>query len=267
MGQQNHELMQYGADSHKSDLKALLSANYTHEVHLLQEEHEERLNVLKMRFDRKVFEWEFFSQIIEANSANYGNKIDVEKIGRIENRISKITFLTAYESITIREWVKDCNEKEVIVMVADVIAYFLNQISVKEVMTGAQVMQLSSRLIASQPYLKVVELIFIFNKVLMGEYEHFQRIGIDTVLGWITRYYDESSDYMEQLRINERKGESRGETPWLAAEQTLKRYKEQQQQKKEIWDKIWNAENKKAAEIQAYENRKKEIEEYKKTVI
>lgn len=257
----------YGALSTIEEFKTLMKAEYSHGIALLEEEFNERALRVKSDLKRKEFEFTFFSEIIEANTAKANGSINIAKIALIEKRIANITFLAAFESISLKEWIKYYGESKIIPVVCDILSYFLNQITVKEAITGQQLVQLVVRLCAAYPHVKIVELIFVFNKVLIGEYEHYQRIGIDTILGWISRYYEESSTYMEALHINNRQGESRGEAPWIAVERNLQRYREEQERKKEISQSIWKKERDFQNERESIEARQREVENYRSKVL
>jgi hypothetical protein len=121
-----------------------------------------------------------------------------------------------------------------------------------------QVLQLAIKLLSQQPKLRIMELVFVLNGALAGEFgakegsSHFQRIGIDTILGWLTRFYEQSSLHLEQRVTSLKQDESRGDAPWEVVERQMKAYQREQREKKDITEKVWGI-----------EKRAKQIEEYK----
>lgn len=247
----------------KEEFSSLMQAEYTQGLADLKEEFNDRSLKLKNSLKQKEFEYSFFAEIIEVNTANRSGNVAANLVAAVEKRIGDIDYLSAYESHTVSQWKYYYGEAKIIPVICDIVSYFLNRMSAKEFLSGGQLMAMVVGLVSAYPQLKIVELIFIMNKAMIGHYGHFQRIGVDVILGWITQYYDESSAYMEAHRISEKKGESRGESPWLVYERKFDRYRDEQLRKKEIVDSVWKKAEGNRAAIEAQESRNKAIENYK----
>ncbi len=207
--------------------------------------------------ERKLKEYEFIFGIINLNTQMNEGKLNPTAAMQIEKQLSEITFEQAMQSQTISYWQKEFGDGFIIPTICDLLNYFLRQFTVKEMLDGNGIMMLASKLIVSQPHLRIKELVMCLNKALKGDFgPTYQRIGMDTIMQWLTKFYEGTSTDLECRNVNNKPDESRGEQPWLEVEKKLERYREEQESKKNISEKIWGI-----------EKRKREVEEHKEKVL
>ncbi len=205
--------------------------------------------------DMQVNEYRFMSSIISLNTQMNEGKVSPAAIMQLQADMDAIDYDSAMKSLTIRQWRKIHGDNMILPLISDILNYFLRQFTVKEKLTGNQIMQLAARLISSQPDLRVKELVLILNNALNGTYgPTYQRLGIESVMEWMTKYYDAASQALESKQVNNTQQESRGSQPWLEMERKLEAYKKEQMAKKEISDKIWKAE-KHARNVQEFKDK------------
>jgi len=217
------------------------------------EEYKDRKASMELRRDRLVDEYVFINSIISVNTMLHEGKMNPSAIMQVEKEIGALTYETVAASYPIDYWRKQYGENMIVPVLCDVINYFLKQFQVKEMLSDVQIMQIATRLLAAQPLLRLRELVFVLNQALAGEYgPTYQRVGIDTILGWLNKYYESSAVYLETKMINGRKDESRGEVPWELMERKMKAYQDEQRQKKAQVEKVWG-----------FAQRQRELEDFK----
>lgn len=216
-------------------------------------EYKERKAALILVKDTKVSEYAFINQIVQANTQLNNGNPSPDLIMKIESEISALTFEDSMKSMSIAYWQKEFGNAFVLPIVCDLLNYFLRQFTVKEMLDGNQIMQLSLKLISSNPDLRIKELTMCLNNALLGKYgPTYQRIGIETILEWLSKFYNQSSIELESKVLNS-KEEGRGEQPWLAEDRKIKKYEDEQRQKKAVVDKVWGIEKRKS-EVQDFKN-------------
>lgn len=241
-----------------------LTGEYKLAERQLISEHEERVTHLKKTMRTRVNEYELMSMFTAANTLNAEKTepVDMQSVMWVENSVAKIDIGAAFYSLTIRQWQNELGATFTAVL-CDIINYFARQFQVKNNISDAQILQIVAKLLAKQPQLKLKELIYVLSCALEGKYgQTYQNVGIDSILNWISLYYEESAIYLEGLKMSNKPDESRGETPWKEADKLLKDYEEKQRAKKRITDKVWG-EEKKAQEDTA---RKEQVEAYKNSL-
>lgn len=238
-----------------------------------------RKELLLQRRDRQVEEYNFLHSImnlntqIQKNEADPRSDVNPSAIIAVEKELAGLNFETVGASFTLEYWRIQFGENMIVPVLCDVLHYFLRQFQVKEMLTGVQIMQLVIKLLAAQPKLRVMELVFVLNGALAGEFgdkdgtSHFQRIGIDTLLGWLSRFYEQSASHLECKVVNSKPTESRGEAPWLEVEKRMKQYETEQREKKQIAEKIWGIEKGKREAEDRNEARKLEVKEYEEKTL
>lgn len=218
------------------------------------EEYKGRKHNLQLICDRKIEEYKFINLIIQVNG-----QPSTTAVMQLETQLAQLNFENIAASFTLDYWKVEYGNHMIIPIISDVMLYFLRQFQVKEIITDIQVVQLAVKLLSQQPKLRVMELVFVLNGALSGEFgakegiSHFQRIGIDTILGWLTKFYEQSAYYLECKNQNNKPDESRGDAPWLAIEKQMKQYEAEQRRKKDITEKIWGIE-KQQREAQEYKD-------------
>lgn len=227
------------------------------------QEYRERKEYLQRSCDRKIEEYKFIHSIIHLNTQMQRNSVNPDALMAVEKELAGMTYESIGGSFTLDFWRIEYGESMIVPVLCDVMSYFLRQFQVKEMLTDVQIMQLVIKLLAAQPKLRVMELVFVLKEALAGKYgPTYQRIGIDTLLGWLNMFYEESAAHLEAKMINSKPTESRGESPWLAIEKQMKKYEAEQREKKAVIEKIWGIEKQK----QKAEEYKKQILETKETI-
>lgn len=225
---------------------------------------EERIAALENSSKLKLAEYKLMYGFVEANKLNE-DKTDLANptaIAWVEGEVAKIDLEACFYSLTLRQWNNE-TPANFGAALSDIMNYFFRQFEVKEKLTSTQVLQLSIKLLAAQPNLKLKELMYVLNSALQGKYgPTYQRVGIDSILQWLNAYYEESAGWLESLKVNGKQEESRGANPWDIEEKRLKKYEDEQRQKQRIVQKVWG-EEKKAQEDTA---RKEQIEAYKNSL-
>lgn len=222
----------------------------------LVEEFKGRKEQLLRIKETRLNEYKFMHGIIAINTMMNNNNVDPAALMQVERELANLTYDGAMNSQPMSYWQKEFGDSFIIPIVSDLLNYFLRQFTVKESLSGIQIMQLAARLITAQPHLRIKELVMLMNNALSGKYgPTYQRIGIETVMEWLTKYYEDSSKAIECKVVNSKQDESRGEQPWQVVEKDLKRYKEEQEAKKAIAEKVWGI-----------EKRKREVVEYKESL-
>lgn len=220
-------------------------------------EYKERKNNLQLSKERKVAEYSFINDIVSLNTLIQNNEVNTELVMKLESELAQLDFENIAASFPLDYWRVEFGEKFIVPIICDVVNYFLNQFQVKEMLTDVQIVQLSIRLLASQPRLRVMELVYVLKEALAGTYgPTYQRVGIDTIQGWLAKFYEQSAIHLETKRMNGKPEESRGSAPWVEQEKMLKKYEQEQRDKKAITDKVWHMES---------QNRK--VEEHKEKVL
>lgn len=226
---------------------------YNHQRNNLIAEFRHRDQSLRAYAEMKCVELEMLAGIVALNSANNEGKVDPMMIMKVEKELAGISYLQALNSMTLRGWQVELGDARFFGLLCDVLHHFLRQFQVKEMMSGNQIMTLASRLAVVNSQLKVKELIMVLSGALEGKYgvsdsgSHFQRIGIDTVLGWISKFYEESAAALEVEYAKQKPESSQGDpSVWVIPERKLQAYKQDQQAKKAIVDQVWQKENRQA---------------------
>jgi len=158
----------------------------------------------------------------------------------LERRLADLNYESVGESFTLAFWRAQFGDNYILQVLSEVISYFLYQFEVKEKLTDEQVMQFVAKLLAHHTTLRIKELVFVLNNALCGKYgPHYQRIGIDTILGWLNAFYEDSTAYLEGQLSQMKKESTQGSYPWLEMEKSINRYADEQRAKKRVHDRIW----------------------------
>lgn len=210
------------------------------------ERYREEKQELMQRRDRQIEEFKFIHSIMNLNTLMLQNKVHPAALMAVEKELAGLNYETIGASFTLDYWRTQFGENMIVPVLCDVMSYFLRQFQVKEMLTDVQVMQIATRLLVAQPRLRIAELVFVLNEALKGTYgPTYQRIGIDTLLEWLNKFYEGSAGYLETKRVNIKPEDSRGEQPWKVLEDKLKRYETEQREKKSIAEKVWGIEKQK----------------------
>jgi hypothetical protein len=237
------------------DFTKLCKSEFTVKHNAMVEEYKERKEALAKSCDRKVEEYKFLNSIVHINTLTLSNKVDPASMMAVEKELAGLNFESIAASFTLDYWRIQFGEQMIVPILCDVMSYFLRQFQVKEMLTDVQVMQLVIKLLAAQPKLRIMELVFVMREALAGNYgPTYQRIGIDTLLGWLSKFYEESAAHLECRVVNSKSTESRGESPWLVVEKQMKQYESEQREKKKIVDKIWKKEERQQ-EVQNFKDK------------
>lgn len=232
-----------GAVKPYEEVMRLFESEYQVHYNSMLEEYKERKNALELSRDRKADEYRFINAIIQANTASGSGSISPAAVIGVERELAALNFETIGASFTLDYWRKSLSEGQLLAILGEILNYFLSQFQVKENLTDIQMGQIALKLMSSQPNLRIRELVYVLNSALKGEYgPTYQRIGIDTILGWLSKFYEQSAEYLELKVTNSRKEESRGESPWLEMDKKLKAYEKEQREKKVINDRVWQQE-------------------------
>lgn len=209
--------------------------------------------------DRKIAEFKFIGTIIAANDPDIDKSLAA--VGSVENMLASLDYDSCAASFTLDFWRKEYGENLITGIISDVIDYFLKQFQVKETLTDVQIMQLAIKLLHAQPYLRINELVFVLNNAICGKYgPTYQRIGIDTILTWLGRFYEDSAIYLESKSINTKPDEARGDAPWEVQARQLQAYETEQRKKFAINNRLLNEQKEK----DKMKERQKEVDAYKK---
>lgn len=204
------------------------------------EEYKDREEHLVLRRDRQVEEYKFMNSVVNINTLALKGEVSPAALMAVEKELAGLNFENIAASFTLDFWRTQYSENMIVPVLCDIMSYFLRQFQVKEMLTDIQIMQLVIKLLAAQPKLRIMELVFVLREALAGAYgPTYQRIGIDTLLGWLSKFYEESAAHLECRVVNAKQTESRGESPWLVIEKQMKQYESEQREKKKIVDKIW----------------------------
>lgn len=221
------------------------------------EEFKERKEALAKSCDRKVEEYKFMNSIVNINTLALKGEVNPISLMEVEKELAGLNFESIASSFTLDYWRTQYSENMIVPVLCDIMSYFLRQFQVKEMLTDLQIMQLVIKLLAAQPKLRIMELVFVLREALAGTYgPTYQRIGIDTLLGWLSKFYEESAAHLECRVVNAKQTESRGESPWLVIEKQMRQYESEQREKKLIVDKIWKK-----------EERERTVADYKEQVL
>ncbi len=236
-----------------TEFKSLCEAEFKVRHNALVDEYRERNRALAQTRDRKVDEYNFIMQIINLNTLTQTGGINAGALMQVEQQIAALDYENLAASYSLQFWREQYGEQMIVQVLCDVMNYFLQQFQVKEMLNDVQIIQLASKLLSSQPKLRIRELVFVLNNAVQGKYgPTYQRIGIDTILQWLNRFYEDSAAHLENLRLNTKPEQARGAEPWHEIEKRLQRYETEQREKKRITEKVYG-----------FEKRKNEIEEYK----
>lgn len=241
-------------------------------------EYREREQQLQLRKKRLVEEFTLMNEIININTLGAEGKTNPAAIMRVERLLAELDLDNVAASYTLDYWRTQWGENMIIPIVCEVMDYFLKQFEVKEKLTDTQLLQLAIKLIAAQPLLRVRELIFVLREALAGSYgPTYERVGINRILEWLNKFYQQSCEHLEQRMANQNKDEARGDTPWEVLERRMKAYHDEQMKKREICKKVWGSEDQKAR-VENYkqqiglekavvtDDRKQMVENYKKNL-
>lgn len=246
------------------DFASLCESEFQVKRNNLISEYTEKNNWLANIRDRQVKEYKFMHSIMEFNTNQIEDKVNPAQIIEIEKSLAELNYETVAASFCLEHWRVQFGESMIVPVLCDIMSYFLNQFEVKEKLSDAQIMQLACKLLAAQPKLRVMELVFVLQKALAGDYgPTYQRIGIDTLLTWLKKFYEDSAIYLENKVANGRMHESRGEVPWEKVARDLKAYEDEQRKKKMIVDKVWNT----AKQVREKEERLEQVKQYKDQVL
>ena len=236
------------------DFAAFCLADYQLlEKNLLDEYNEKYEHLQKLR-DRKIKEYNFMLLVVGANVRQQQMLVDMDATIELEQQLAALSFDNVGASYTLQNWRSNIGEKQLIVILCEVMNYFIYQFEIKSKLTEQQILHLSIRLISAQPHLRILELVFVLQRALNGDYgQTYNHIGIDTILGWLNRFYHESADYTEGRIQNMRIDEARGTQPWLEEEKRLVKYRDGQLEKKRINDAIWGHAQQEAEKQQRHE--------------
>lgn len=210
---------------------------------------------LQLLCDRKIEEFKFIDSIVKVNTSIINSQPDTAGVMSMELKLASLDYENIAASFPLDYWRVEYGEQLIIPILCDTMSYFLRQFQVKEVLSDAQIMQLAIKLLSAQPKLRIMELVFVFNQALQGAYgPTYQRIGIDTILGWLTKFYEESAIHLENKIQNSKQDESRGSAPWEAEKKQMEKYAEEQRKKKTVTEQIWGfAKEKQVKEEQLFE--------------
>lgn len=235
----------------------LCESEYLVKQNALVDEFKERKSQLLRIKEMRLNEYKFITHFIDLNTQMNEERVSPASLIALEKAISEISLLDSMRSNTIGYWQKEFGDGFIVPVLCDLLNYFLRQFTVKEKLDGNQIMQLACRLIVAQPNLRIKELVLCLNNALRGEYgPTYQRVGIESIMEWLSKYYEQSAKELESKKSQEKPDESRGEYPWTQLEKQMQRYREEQERKKEISDKVWGN-----------EKRKREVDEYKEKIL
>lgn len=227
---------------------------YTVKHNAIADDYRQRRQHLQQRQQQQVAEYKFMHSLLQLNTLALHRQTDPALVMQVEQQLAALNYHTVLQSFTLQHWRTQFGESFILPVLADVLNYFLCQFTVKHNLTDLQIAQLVSKLLAQQPHLRIMELVYVLNQALAGTYgPTYQHIGIDTLLGWLTQYYSHSAAHLEHHTINHKPEEARGLQPWRMAEQQLKQYEQQQRQKKAIAERVWQHEAR-AREVQQYKD-------------
>lgn len=241
----------------------LCNDEYTVKHDSMVAEYKERKDYLLKSCERKIAEYKFIDLVIEANTCLLKQEPNSALIISLEVELSKLNYENVAASFPIDFWRVQYGETMIIQVLSDVMFYFLSQFQVKEMLSQVQVVQLASKLLAAQPKLRIMELVFVLNNALRGDYgPTYQRIGIDMILEWLTKFYEGYADYLEGKRLGGKEEGSRGETPWVEMENQLKKYEQEQRDKKRVAESVWGFEKKVEQKLSKEESFKQATNKY-----
>lgn len=223
-----------------TDFTELCHCDFKVQENRLMEELNDRYTHLQKLRDLQITEYDFMLRLVQANSAQLQGQMALSLTLTLEQQLAALGYDNAGTSLTLKYWRSQLGERQLIILLCDIINYFLYQFEVKEKPTEVQIMQLSCKLLAAQPHLRILELVFVLQQALHGHFgQTYARIGLDTLLGWLNKFYHHSADYLEGKMANNKTHESRGTQPWVEEEKNLARYRNQQLEKKRICDTVW----------------------------
>ncbi len=263
MDKNNLATLQSGGNNIRTleNFTKLCQAEFTVKHNAMVERYKDEKTTLQLNMERKVDEYKFINSVIQLNTellaaTKNGTSPNPASIMAVEKELAQLNYENIGASFPLDYWRTQYGEGMIVGIIADVMNYFLQQFQVKEKLSDIQIMQIALKLLAEQPLLRMRELVFVLNNALQGTYgPTYQRIGIDTILGWLSQFYDHSSGELESRRMNSRADESRGSTPWEVVERNMKKYEEEQRSKKLIVDKVWGI-----------EKRQRQIDDYKESI-
>lgn len=226
--------------------KEICESEYLVKYNAMVEEYKERRLSLEKRRDRQIQEYTFIGNIANLNSiTSDGKNLNPALMMQVEKEIAALDFDNVGASFTLDYWTGQFGEM-IVPIVCDVIHYFVKQFQVKEKLTDVEIFQLTTKIIVNQPRLRLMELVYVFREALAGKYgPTYQRIGIDSVLGWLSKFYEDSANHLEMRTVNSKQDESRGDRPWELLERKIKDYETEQRTKKQVVDKVWGIEKRK----------------------
>lgn len=240
-----------------AEFTELCEAEYNVKHSALVDEYTGRKEQLVRIKEMRLSEYKFITQIVDLNTQMNQGSVSPFALMEMEKALSAITHEESMRSNSLRYWQKEFGDGFIVPVVCDILNYFLRQFTVKESLDGNQIMQLACRLIQAQPELRIKELVGCLSNALQGKYgPTYQRVGMETISEWLTKFYEASAKELESKHVNAKPDESRGELPWVELDKKLARYKEEQEAKKAISDKIWQR-----------EKRDREVKEHKEKVL
>jgi hypothetical protein len=228
------------------EFQTLVEAEVHHNLALLDDEFSARRESMLRSAETKIAEYELMAAIIEANTAEQNGQVNPALLMKIETQGAGLNYDNVAASYQLLFWQKQYGEQMLAPVLAEIIGYFVKQFQVKESLTHEQAYLLATKLIAFHPHLRIKELIFVLNNALNGLYgPTYQRIGIDTILSWLSKFFEDSSLHLETKMANGKPDESRGEMPWQVLERRTKQYQDEIKRKAETNTKVFAAEKRK----------------------
>jgi hypothetical protein len=220
-----------------------LKSDFTVKKNNMIAEFRERENMMLAIVEVKLSEYEIISAIVNMNTEMNSGNPTPESMLRVAEFLSQINFDSAMRSMPLRIWEAELGKQFLLPVICDIVNYFIRQFKVKESVSGAEIMQYSIDLMFRNPELRIKELIMIFRDALSGKFgSTFQRIGIDTLYEWESKYFERAANHLESKVSSEKIGESRGQIAVDPMDERIKRYAEEVGKKKAISDHFWKRE-------------------------
>lgn len=210
------------------------------EFKALKERTYEALDALFKQTENQVREVELMKSITRANFQVLRGHQCPELLLDIIEQLAELNYPNVGASFDLDFWCRQYGREGFAPIFSDIIQYFIRQLEVTENLTDEGLAYLAHTLLANLPQLKIKELLFVLNKAVNGEYEATgNRVGVDTVLGWLSQYYHESATHLQATLYN-----YTPENPDDTRRQQLQHYETQQREKQRLVDEVWERERK-----------------------
>lgn len=224
-----------------SSYREQLEAEHATKLARMRESYLNEVKSMVAYKENKCKELEKMAEIVKLNSSILANKqnpaikVDNTALLSVTEYLTSLNSQNALQSLPIAKWRAEFGDARFVDFMRDMLYYFLSQFNVKENLTEVQLTQLTMQIVTAMPNTRMKELLLILRNATEGKYgSTYQRIGVDTVFGWVNQYHIQASIEHEAAVMAENPTEKQGAAPWIQKDRELEQYKQDAAAKADI---------------------------------